>query len=69
MLNELKNLNLHKMVAHFQQIARFDHSVSVPELGSLFHYDQNKALGQMQKGVAEAYQVPFAYLTTNGTPA
>lgn len=58
---------LREMAAHFENIARFDHSVSVPELGSLFRFDANSALGQMQQGVAETYQVPFAYLTTNGT--
>lgn len=59
--------DLLEMAAQFQGIARFDHSVSVPELGSLFRFDETNALGQMQKGVAGIYDVPFAYPITNGT--
>lgn len=59
--------SLREMIARFQDVARFDHSVSVPELGSLFHFETDKALGQMQQGVAEICQASFAYLTTNGT--
>jgi arginine/lysine/ornithine decarboxylase len=58
---------LAEMIARFQNVARFDHSVSVPELGSLFQFDLNKALGRMQQGLADIYNVPFAYLSTNGT--
>ena len=38
--------SLRDMITHFQQVARFDHSVSVPELGSLFQFDETKALGR-----------------------
>jgi len=64
---DLSRPNLREMLNQFKDIARFDHSVSIPELGSLFRFDEGTALGQMQKGVAQIYDVPFAYLTTNGT--
>jgi len=62
-----KHPDLLQMVSKFQDVARFDHSVSVPELGSLFYFNEGDALGQMQQGIANIYQSPFAYLTTNGT--
>jgi arginine decarboxylase len=52
-----------------RNIARYDHSVSVPSLGSLFHYDLNTPLGKAQKDAARIYGVPFAYPSTNGTTA
>jgi arginine decarboxylase len=51
----------------FQAIARYDHSVAVPALGSLFRDDPTTALGQAQREVARIYGVPFAYPSTNGT--
>lgn len=59
--------NLIDMITSFQDIARFDHSVSIPELGSLFNFDEPNPLNRMQRGVAQVYDVPFAYLSTNGT--
>lgn len=68
MMTTLKNHPaLAQMVSQFRDVARFDHSVSVPELGSLFYFNEANALGQMQQGIANIYQSPFAYLTTNGT--
>ena len=51
----------------FREIARYDHSVAVPNLGTLFRYDPNTAIGQAQRHLAEIYGVPFAYPSTNGT--
>ncbi len=48
-------------------IARYDHSVAVPALGSLFRYEARTALGQAQDTLAAIYGVPFAYPSTNGT--
>jgi ornithine decarboxylase len=50
-------------------IAECDHSVSVPELGSIFHYDRGTAIAELQEGIAEIYQVPFAWPSPNGTTA
>ncbi len=52
---------------HVREIARYDHSVAVPNLGTLFHDDPNTAIGQAQRHLAEIYGVPFAYPSTNGT--
>lgn len=51
----------------FREIARYDHSVAVPNLGTLFRYDPDTAIGQAQRHLAEIYGVPFAYPSTNGT--
>jgi len=56
-----------EVVRDFERIARYDHSVSVPELGSLFHFDPDKPLGKDQQHLAEVYGVPFAWPSTNGT--
>ena len=45
----------------FREIARYDHSVAVPNLGTLFRYDPGTAIGQAQRHLAEIYGVPFAY--------
>ena len=48
-------------------IARYDHSVAIPELGTLFRFEPGTALGRAQRRTAEIYGVPFAYPSTNGT--
>jgi arginine decarboxylase len=52
-----------------ERVARYDHSVSVPELGSLFAFDPDKLLSKDQQWLAEAYNVRFAWPYTNGTTA
>jgi arginine decarboxylase len=51
----------------FRAIARYDHLVAVPNLGTLFRYDPETAIGRAQRHLAEIYGVPFAYPSTNGT--
>jgi arginine/lysine/ornithine decarboxylase len=51
----------------FTRIAQYDHSVSIPELGSLFRFDPMTHLGKDQQRLAEMYGVPFAWPSTNGT--
>jgi arginine decarboxylase len=51
----------------FRAIARYDHSVAVPHLGTLFRDDPDTAIGQAQRHLAAIYGVPFAYPSTNGT--
>lgn len=48
-------------------LARYDHSIAIPELGTLFRHELETALGQAQGRAAEIYGVPFAYPSTNGT--
>ena len=51
----------------FRTLARYDHSVAVPDLGTLFRFEPTTALGRAQRRTAEIYGVPFAYPSTNGT--
>jgi arginine decarboxylase len=51
----------------FRAIARYDHSVAVPHLGTLFRDDPDTAIGQAHRHLAAIYGVPFAYASTNGT--
>ncbi|HEY8597447.1 MAG TPA: aminotransferase class I/II-fold pyridoxal phosphate-dependent enzyme [Thermomicrobiales bacterium] len=58
----------HDTFAHdFRTLARYDHSVAVPDLGTLFRFEPTTALGRAQRRAAEIYGVPFAYPSTNGT--
>jgi len=56
-----------QMLDDFEKIGRYDHSMSVLELGSLFSYDPQTALGRTQSFLARAYGVPFVWPSTNGT--
>jgi ornithine decarboxylase len=56
-----------KLLHDLALIARYDHSVSVPELGSVFRYEPNTSLGQALQSVAAAYNAPAAFISTNGT--
>lgn len=56
-----------QMLDDFEKIGRYDHSMSVLELGSLFSYDPQTALGRTQDFLAKAYGVPFVWPSTNGT--
>jgi len=44
-----------------------DHSVSVSELGSLFHRDGNAPLQQLKRNIAEAYGVAWSFPAACGT--
>lgn len=55
------------LAADLRAIARYDHSVAIPDLGTLFRYEPETALGRAQRRAAEIYGVPFAYPSTNGT--
>lgn len=57
------------MVEALSRAAQYDHSVSVPQLGSVFRYDPSSPLGADQQLIAEVYNVPFAWPSTNGTTA
>ena len=65
--HKLKHLRTDKISQILKQIARLDHSVSVPSWGTLFRFDPASPLGKAQANVAEIYGVPFAYPSTNGT--
>jgi arginine decarboxylase len=56
-----------ELAEDIERAARYDHSVSVPDLGSLFHFDPDSLLGRDQQRLAEAYNVQFAWPSTNGT--
>jgi len=56
-----------QMLDDFEKIGRYDHSMSVLELGSLFAYDPETALGRTQDFLARVYGVPFVWPSTNGT--
>jgi arginine decarboxylase len=58
---------LAELVSALERIAAFDHSVSIPDLGSVFRFDPTKPLGQDQCQLAQAYGVRFAWPSTNGT--
>jgi len=64
---KLKRPREDKISQMLKQIARLDHSVSVPTWGTLFRFEPTSPLGQAQANVAEIYGVPFAYPSTNGT--
>lgn len=68
MVNKTELSDWIQMIDHdFRQIARYDHSVSVPSWGTLFRYEPDTPLGQAQQYAAQVYGVPFAYPSTNGT--
>lgn len=48
---------------------RLDQSVSIPQLGSLFERDGTRPVQQLKRFVAGAYDVPWAFISTNGTTA
>jgi lysine decarboxylase len=48
-------------------VARYDHSLAVPAVGSLFRFDPASALGRAQADLARIYGAAFAYPATNGT--
>src|SRR5258706_9329037 len=50
-----------------KQIARLDHSISVPSIGTVFRYEPTTPIGMAQAHVADIYGVPFAYPSTSGT--
>lgn len=56
-----------QMLDDFEKVGRYDHSMSVLELGSLFSYDPGTALGKTQDYLAQAYGVKFVWPSTNGT--
>jgi arginine decarboxylase len=58
---------LNTLERDFREIARYDHSVAVPNLGTLFRDDPHSAIGAAQRHLAAIYGVPFAYPSTNGT--
>jgi arginine decarboxylase len=55
------------LAADLRALARYDHSVAIPDLGTLFRFEPDTALGRAQRRAAEVYGVPFAYPSTNGT--
>ncbi|MFN8538105.1 MAG: DegT/DnrJ/EryC1/StrS family aminotransferase, partial [Thermomicrobiales bacterium] len=55
------------LAGELRSLARYDHSVAIPELGTLFRYEPGTAMGKAQRRAAEIYGVPFAYPSTNGT--
>jgi arginine decarboxylase len=55
------------LAGELRALARYDHSVAIPELGTLFRFEPETALGRAQRRAAEVYGVPFAYPSTNGT--
>lgn len=57
------------LTALFAQVAAYDHSISVPELGSLFRFMPDSPLGRDQQQLAQLYNVPFVWPSTNGTTA
>jgi len=56
-----------QMLDDFEKVGRYDHSMSVLELGSLFSYDPHTALGHTQDYLTETYGVKFVWPSTNGT--
>ncbi len=56
-----------QMLDDFEKIGRYDHSMSVLELGSLFAYNPETALGRTQDYLAGVYGVKFVWPSTNGT--
>ena len=44
-----------------------DHSSSVPELGSLFEWQDNKPIQRLKRHLADAYNVVWSFPSTNGT--
>lgn len=60
---------LGELTATFAQFAAYDHSISVPELGSLFRFTPDSPLGRDQQQLAHVYEVPFVWPSTNGTTA
>jgi arginine/lysine/ornithine decarboxylase len=65
--HKLKRSREDKISKMLKQIARLDHSVSVPTWGTLFRYEPKSPLGKAQANVADIYGVPFVYPSTNGT--
>lgn len=57
------------MVEALGRAAQYDHSVSIPQLGSVFRYNPASPLGTDQRLIAEVYNVSFAWPSTNGTTA
>lgn len=62
-----KRIAVNKMAKALKQIARLDHSISVPTIGTVFRYEPTTPLGMAQTHVADIYGVPFAYPSTSGT--
>ena len=63
----MTNENLTEMIRAFGAVAYYDHSVSIPELGSVFQMSDNKPLDRDRAGIASAYGVKAAWVSTNGT--
>lgn len=61
--------SLDELSSLFASFAAYDHSISVPELGSLFQYTPDSPLGSDQRQLARLYGVPFVWPSTNGTTA
>jgi arginine decarboxylase len=55
------------LASDLRSLARYDHSVAIPDLGTLFRFEPETALGRAQRRAAEIYGVPFAYPSSNGT--
>ncbi len=64
---KLKHFPHDRTVRLLRQVARLDHSVSVPTIGSVFRFEPDSPIGKAQAHAAEIYGVPFAYPSTNGT--
>ncbi len=62
-----KRTAIDKMSNALKQIARLDHSISVPSIGTVFRYEPTTPIGMAQAHVADIYGVPFAYPSTSGT--
>jgi len=62
-----KRSAIDKMANALKQIARLDHSISVPSIGTVFRYEPMTPIGMAQAHVADIYGMPFAYPSTSGT--
>lgn len=70
MLNSLlEDPAFRRMVRVLAELAGYDHSISVPELGSIMHPDPKSSLGQDLRNIADLYQVPHVWPSTCGTTA
>ncbi|MFC1491633.1 aminotransferase class I/II-fold pyridoxal phosphate-dependent enzyme [Nitrospinota bacterium] len=63
----LHDKTLRRIATLLRGTLHLDQSVSVPELGSLFVRHGDKPLQRLKCQIAEAYGVPWAFLSTNGT--
>lgn len=64
---KIKRIQKWKFLKPLKQVARLDHSISVPSFGTLFRYEPDSPLGKAQDNAAAIFGTPFAYPSTNGT--